>query len=192
MLEETSSPSRQDIFDLLELLHTDKALEGFNGLKRIVVEFPHSSVCDDALYFLGVFYAHKQQEDKALACMQRLIRSYPGSNMIHFARAWREKLSRNSAPELPEFLECEEAFFNKNIFVADRMLKEFSERHPKSVLADNALLLRAILWKNHAEFSGEEQGFETAKSLIQTILQEYPSSDAADFARQFDELSVGK
>ncbi len=190
MLQETSSPNRKEIFELLELLHTNKASEGFNGLRRIVMEFPHSTVCDDALYFMGVFYAHKSQNDKALACMQRLIRTWPTSNMIRFAKAWQERLSQNSAPELPEFLHCEDAFLNQNLFVADRLLKDFTEKHPKSVLADNALLLRAILWKNHAEFSGEKEGLEMHQTLIQQILQDYPNSDAAGFVRQ-SQQSVG-
>jgi tetratricopeptide (TPR) repeat protein len=141
-----------------------------NETQKALALSPSQPPADDALYTLGLVYAHfgnvKKDYGRSLAFFEQLMREFPGSPIAQEAKIWANVLQENK----------DQAQIIGNLKGATEKLKESIDRLEKAEKARSA------------EVRAEERKVEDRKGVRESLLRSQRSLAQGDFETSLSEM----
>jgi len=159
-----------------------KNKEAIIWFRRLITEYPESSLADNAHYNLGIIYETMKKYQRALIEYKTILHEYPESDAAMWAPDKIEQLKEVSDEACELFYESQKLYKEGKLDKSKKILEDIIQNYPNSDLIDNAYLSLALILKQ----KGEK---EIARSLILKVLSEYPDTDAAQLIKEVDLLS---
>lgn len=155
-----------------------KAEEIFRNFMKT---FPESDLADNACYNLAKISMKRGQKQRALEWIEYLLANYPKSDAAYFAEDEKVELLRSMGRGPKEtaderYHKGKLALKASDINEAEKIFTSFLEDFPESDLIDNAHYNLAAIFKDRGET-------EQARKHIDIIMNQYPDSDAAIYAK---------
>lgn len=146
---------------------------------------PESSPADEALYTMGLVYAHygnpKKDYQKARSLFTRVVYEFPNSPRATEATIWINVLEAVEKEKQPDLRKREQLLMQRGDF--DGALKASQAvlaRSPKSPPGDEALFTMGLIYAHN---KNPNQDYPKALDMFMRLIKEFPQSPRAEESR---------
>jgi outer membrane protein assembly factor BamD (BamD/ComL family) len=162
--------------------------------QKVLSEYPNDPPGDNALFNMGLIYAHLEDYKKSLDLFQRLISDFPQSPRFEEAKIWAETL--NSIEEVK--MRTEKQLSEPDYFLHNQRLlakgdyegaleenQKILSKHPNRYPGDEALFSMGLIY---AHYGNPKKDYKKSISFFQKIVEGYPKSPLTEQAKIWIEV----
>ena len=156
----------------MQLVKAGKKNEAIGTFIQFTRKHPQSGLADNAYYNLGI--CHKELKDfaKAIVFFKIVLIQYPDSDAAPMAKDQLDDLENLMDPASEIFIKAEQSLIENSLQDAWNGFSTIMEKHPSSVLADNALFSLGMIARKKGDH-------KRAQQLFDQVMRDFPNSDAA-------------
>jgi TolA-binding protein len=157
--------------------------------QKILSEYPNSPPGDEALFNIGLIYAHSKDYKKSLDSFKRLMRDFPQSSRLEEAKVWTDVL--NSVEEIktrieelrsvPEYLLHSQKLLAKGDYEgALEENQKILSKYPNKPPGDEALFNTGLIY---AHSKNPQKDYQKSILFFNKLVEGFPRSPLAEQAK---------